>query len=114
MPLLGTKLRAPTARRVLVPRERLLERLPQDPTMMPRLLLISAPAGFGKTTLLGQWLAAPTAASGPGQAALALRVAWLSLDPADAEPRTFFTHLVAALQSVGPACRRCGGGAAGH
>jgi hypothetical protein len=48
MPVLGTKLRAPAPRRRLVPRERLVDRLQADPTTMPRLVLMSAPAGFGK------------------------------------------------------------------
>jgi LuxR family transcriptional regulator, maltose regulon positive regulatory protein len=104
MPLLGTKLRVPVARRLLVPRERLLDRLHVgDATAMPRLVLFSAPAGFGKTTLLSQWLApAPVGAGGEGVTAPALRVGWLSLDPADAELRAFLTHLVAALQAASP------------
>jgi len=52
MPLLGTKLRAPSPRRQLVPRERLVDKLRADSTRMPRLVLVSVPAGFGKTTLL--------------------------------------------------------------
>ena len=50
MPLLGTKLRTPTARRQLVPREWMVDQLRADPTRMPRLVLVPAPAGFGKTT----------------------------------------------------------------
>jgi LuxR family maltose regulon positive regulatory protein len=91
MPLLGTKLRAPVARRPLVARDRLVDPLRSDPGARPRLVLVSAPAGFGKTTLLSQWLAADGAS----------RVAWLSLDAADAELRTFLTHLVAALRATG-------------
>ena len=59
---------------------------------MPRLLLVAAPAGFGKTTLLAQWL-------GTADRDDALRVAWLSLDPGDSDLRRFLTHLVAAVQA---------------
>jgi LuxR family maltose regulon positive regulatory protein len=74
---------------------------------MPRLVLVSAPAGFGKTTLLTQWLTPGRAEDGEqdgdqGRGTPALRVAWLSLDAADAEPRAFLTHLVAALRATAP------------
>ena len=61
---------------------------------MPRLVLVSAPAGFGKTTLLSQWLATG--------AELAAHVAWLSLDEGDNDPRRFLAHLVAALRAGNP------------
>jgi LuxR family transcriptional regulator, maltose regulon positive regulatory protein len=70
MPVLGTKLHVPAMRRRLVSRSRLTDRLRVEPSSMPRLVLVSAPDGFGKTTLIAQWLAA-----GPSR-----RVAWLSLD----------------------------------
>ncbi len=101
MPILGTKLRPPAPRRRLVPRDRLVERLGADAPTMPRLVLVSAPAGFGKTTLLTQWLVAGRADADQARQA-ARRVAWLSLDPADAELRTFLSHLVAALQVASP------------
>ena len=82
MPILGTKLHVPVPRRPLVARPRLV------PASTPRLVLISAPAGFGKTTLLTQWLTA----GGPR------RVAWLSLDAGDSDLRRFLTHLVAAVE----------------
>src|SRR3954447_3325853 len=94
MPVLGTKLRPPRPprpRRRLVQRARLTDRLRGDGGQGPRLVLVAAPAGFGKTTLLAQWLAA-------GES----RVAWLALDPGDADPRLFLTHLVAAIQTVEP------------
>src|SRR3954454_6511622 len=99
MPLLGTKLRVPSPRRQLVPRERLVDKLRADSSTVPRLVLVSAPAGFGKTTLLTQWLTPRPAVErdqAPGRHAP--RVVWLSLDVADAELRTFLTHFVAALQ----------------
>ena len=53
------------------------------------LTLISAPAGFGKTTLLSEWLAG-----------CKLPVAWLALDEADSDPARFLVYLVAALQTI--------------
>jgi LuxR family maltose regulon positive regulatory protein len=60
---------------------------------MPRLVLIAAPAGFGKTTVMTQWLASQPAGHAP-------MVAWLSLDSTDADLREFLTHLLAALQAA--------------
>jgi ATP/maltotriose-dependent transcriptional regulator MalT len=61
------------------------------------LTLVSAPAGFGKTTLIASWL------HGLGnQEQTAPRVAWLSLEADDNDPYRFFTHFVAALQSLDP------------
>src|SRR4051812_13417078 len=57
MPVLGTKLHIPASRRQLVARPRLTDQLRVEPASTPRLVLISAPAGFGKTTLMVQWLA---------------------------------------------------------
>ena len=57
-PLLQTKLFVPRSRRGLVPRPRLTERL--DRGAASKLMLVSAPAGFGKTTLLAEWLASGT------------------------------------------------------
>jgi LuxR family maltose regulon positive regulatory protein len=91
MPVLGTKLRPPQPSRRLVQRARLTQRLGgADGGERARLILLAAPAGFGKTTLLVQWLA-----SWP-------RVAWLALDRGDVELRSFLTHLVAAIQTVEP------------
>ncbi len=91
-PLLETKLHAPRPRRFLVARPRLSERL--DRGAESKLTLISAPAGFGKTTLLAEWLAGPPARE--------RSTAWLSLDPSDNEPAQFWTHLIAALQVATP------------
>src|SRR3954447_19594449 len=94
MPVLGTKLPPPRPRRRLVQRARLTDRMPADGGEAPRLVLVAAPAGFGKTTLLAQWLAAAEISE--------RRVAWLALDPGDAELRLFLTHLVAAIRTVEP------------
>src|SRR3954470_8943765 len=92
MPVLGTKLRPPRPRRRLVQRARLTGRLRPDGGEAPRLVLVAAPAGFGKTTLLAQWLAEDEQR----------RVAWLALDPGDADLRLFLTQLAAAIQTVEP------------
>jgi LuxR family maltose regulon positive regulatory protein len=94
-PLLETKLYVPKRRRALVPRPRLSQRLDRGTTS--KLILISAPAGFGKTTLLTEWLAAGPAA--PADERLA---AWLSLDRADNDPASFWTYVIAALRTVAP------------
>jgi LuxR family transcriptional regulator, maltose regulon positive regulatory protein len=99
MPVLGTKLHLPAPRRQLVARDRLVDRLRAGRGAMPRLVLVAAPAGFGKTTLLTQWLAPAGASRGDGTAP---RVGWLSLDSGDADPRRFLTHLVAAIQTTEP------------
>jgi LuxR family transcriptional regulator, maltose regulon positive regulatory protein len=91
-PLLETKLYVPTPRRDLVARPRLTERLSRGAES--KLTLISAPAGFGKTTLLAEWLAAAPPAE--------RSAAWLSLDPGDNQPTAFWTYLFAALQTVAP------------
>ncbi|HWT22931.1 MAG TPA: LuxR C-terminal-related transcriptional regulator [Solirubrobacteraceae bacterium] len=94
MPVLATKLQLPRPRRRLVPRARLTDRMRADAGEGPRLVLVAAPAGFGKTTLLAQWLAAAESSQ--------RRVAWLALDPGDADLRQFLTHLVAAIQTAEP------------
>jgi LuxR family maltose regulon positive regulatory protein len=86
-PILTTKLYVPPPQPKVVLRSRLIERL--DEGLHHRLTLVSAPAGFGKTTLLGEWVA------GCGRPA-----AWLSLDERDGDPTRFLTYLVAALQTV--------------
>ncbi len=90
-PLLETKLYVPRLRRGLVARPRLIERLGRGSEST--LTLISAPAGFGKTTLLAEWLAAAPADQS---------TAWLSLGQADNHPATFWTYLLTALQAVAP------------
>lgn len=89
--LLATKLYIPSARSTqgVVPRPRLLDRLSRG--LASRLILLSTPPGFGKTTLVSEWLAVC------GHSA-----AWLSLDAADNDPVRFQRYLVAALQTVAP------------
>ena len=85
--LLTTKLYIPPTRQELVTRSRLIEKL--DDGLNRKLTLVSAPAGFGKTTLVSDWV---TNCKRP--------VAWLSLDKGDCESRRFLGYLVAALQTV--------------
>ncbi|HET6919019.1 MAG TPA: AAA family ATPase, partial [Jiangellaceae bacterium] len=93
-PVLATKLFAPARRPQLVARPRVAGRL--DTTLEPghRLTLVSAPAGFGKTTLLGDWL------TDLDQRQPDARVGWLSLDDGDNDLTRFMAHLVAALQGA--------------
>ena len=91
-PLVETKLYLPMPRRRLVTRPRLSGRLSRGSDA--RLILISAPAGFGKTTLLTAWLAAMDTET--------RSVAWLSLDESDRQPATFWTYVITALQTAVP------------
>ena len=93
--LLETKLYVPKPRPDLVPRARLSGQL--DRGAATKLTLVSAPAGFGKTTLLAEWLAARPA--GPAGQRL---VAWLSLDRSDSDPASFWAYVIAALRTVAP------------
>ena len=86
-PLLTTKLYVPPPRPNLVPRPRLIERL--NAGLHRKLTLVSAPAGFGKTTLLSEWVSRSE-----------MPVAWLSLDEGDNDPVRLLAYLVGALQRV--------------
>jgi LuxR family maltose regulon positive regulatory protein len=86
---LATKLYAPGRRPGLVPRPRLTERL--DDGLGRGLLLVCAPAGYGKTVLLADWVRRVHAP-----------VAWLSLDAGDNDPARFWRHGLAALDRVRP------------
>src|SRR5215468_3969556 len=88
-PILATKLYVPPRRPNLVLRPRLIDRLNEG--LHRKLTLISAPAGFGKTTLVSEWLAG-----------CARPAAWLSLDEGDNDPARFLTYLIAALQTIAP------------
>jgi LuxR family maltose regulon positive regulatory protein len=87
MPILATKLYIPPPRPKIILRPHLIERL--NAGLHHKLTLISAPAGFGKTTLLSEWVA------GCGRP-----VAWLSLDEEDKDLARFLIYLVVALQTV--------------
>ncbi len=86
-PLLTTKLHIPQPRPELVPRLRLVERL--NAGLQGKLTLVSAPAGYGKTTLVSEWIAY----SG-------FPVAWLSLDEMDNDLATFLAYFITALQQT--------------
>jgi LuxR family maltose regulon positive regulatory protein len=86
-PLLATKLYIPPVRPNCVPRPRLIDRL--NGGVQRKLTLLSAPAGFGKTTLLGEWARQS-----------AFPVAWVSLDAGDSDPARFWGYSVAALQTM--------------
>jgi LuxR family maltose regulon positive regulatory protein len=94
-PLLSTKLFVPPLRPELVPRPRLIERL--NAGMARKLTLVSAPAGYGKTTVLSEWIHQGGMESTP-----TLPVAWLSLDEADNDPTRFLSYLIGAAQSIVP------------
>src|SRR3954463_2135790 len=88
-PVLQAKIRLPARLSLMVERPRLTEQL-QLAQSTRRLSLISAPAGFGKTAAVVEWLySAPPAA----------RVAWFSIDEADNEPLRFWTYLLQALEA---------------
>ncbi len=88
-PILATKVYIPPLRPNVVRRPHLLERLNEG--LDRKLTLISAPAGFGKTTLVSEWVEQ-----------LSRPAAWLSLDEGDNDPARFLTYLVAALQTIVP------------
>lgn len=89
-PILATKLYVPPLPADAVVRSRLLERL--DAAADRRLVLVCAPAGFGKTTLVRAWLATRDEP-----------IAWVSLDGADADPHRFLAHVVGAVRAAVPA-----------
>ena len=85
MLVLASKLRPPAGRPGAVVRQPLLSRLSED--LSTRLVLISAPAGWGKTCLLRDWRLADTAS----------RTAWVSVDPGDNDPVRFWAHVIASV-----------------
>ena len=91
IPLLATKLFIPEPRPGLVARPRLIARL--NDALTSGLTLVSAPAGFGKTTVLSQWL---------GQSRDVARTAWVSLDEGDNDLIRFWDYLLAAVQQLVP------------
>ncbi|MCQ3973771.1 MAG: hypothetical protein DPW09_10035 [Anaerolineae bacterium] len=114
IPILATKLYMPPPRPNLVPRPHLIEQLNEGLTR--KLILISAPAGFGKTMLVSEWLSERLKAEGgrmkneskkksfhPSSLILQpSKIAWLSLDAGDNDPVRFFSYLLTALQQVEP------------
>jgi LuxR family maltose regulon positive regulatory protein len=88
-PLLADKTRVPPPRSRVVLRPHLIGLLNEGIAPNNRLILISAPAGYGKSTLLGEWVSQ-----------LKIPVAWLSLEEADSTPLRFWTYFVAALQTI--------------
>jgi ATP/maltotriose-dependent transcriptional regulator MalT len=113
MHLLSTKLAIPASHTSLVPRPRLVSRLDMAIAQGQKLILIAAPAGFGKTTMIAEWLASRTedrglrtesiaASLSPQSSVLSTRVAWLSLDDADNHLGQFLAYVIAALETVHP------------
>jgi len=88
-PLLATKLQVPQVRGDTLPRPRLIERVEEASTR--ELLLVSAPAGFGKSTVLAAWARSTRRP-----------VAWLSLDPGDNDSSSFWRYVVAGVGRVRP------------
>ena len=88
--LLATKLHRPSLPAKWVQRLHLIQRLNEGLELGRQITLVSAPAGFGKTTCVSEWV--DTLDNWP--------VTWLSLDPSDDDPGTFFSYLIAALQKV--------------
>jgi LuxR family maltose regulon positive regulatory protein len=112
--ILQTKFYIPSVRSDLVPRLQLIDRLSQGLKLGHKLTLVSAPAGFGKTTLLSEWLAGLRAVtankhhienlqlimSSVAASEIPHRLAWLSLDEGDNDPVRFLTYLVTALNQA--------------
>ena len=91
IPILATKLYIPPPRPKIVARPALIEKLNQGLSAGRKLTLISAPAGFGKTTLVSEWIADRERPA-----------AWLSLDEGDSDPARFLIYLVTALRTIAP------------
>jgi LuxR family maltose regulon positive regulatory protein len=92
--LLATKLFIPPTRPNIVPRPRLIDQLNACAYPGCKLILISAPAGFGKTTLVSEWVQAT------GRAVPPIAIAWLSLDEDDNDPTRFLAYFIAALNQA--------------
>jgi LuxR family maltose regulon positive regulatory protein len=90
--LLDTKLYAPRRPKGLVSRPHLIDRVQRG--TQSKLTLVSAPAGFGKSTLLAEWLGVPLADGS--------LTAWLSLDSGENQPVAFWMHVIAALRTAAP------------
>src|SRR6056297_1913923 len=85
--VLQTKINPPPLRGRIITRARLLDRL--EASKDQKLILITAPAGFGKSTLLNEW-----------SAARAEPISWFSIDSSDNDPKAFWMHLISAIRVV--------------
>jgi len=94
--ILSTKLFVPPPRPDHVSRPRLVQRLDEGLRLGRKVSVLSAPAGYGKTTLVSEWIACSIGTEPP------LHPAWLSLDDGDNDLARLFAYLVAALQTVSP------------
>src|SRR4051812_31968359 len=111
--LLSTKLAMPALRAKLVPRPRLAALLDTAIAQQQKLILVTAPAGFGKTTMIAEWLAARTEGRvlrtersdeqlSPQSSVLSTQMAWLALDDANNDLGQFLAYLIAALEAARP------------
>ena len=91
IPILKTKIHCPSPPSKLVRRPLLMQKLNEGLESGKEITLVSAPAGFGKTTCISEWIQS-----------LDLPVAWLSLDPSDDDPGRFLLYLIVALQTIDP------------
>ena len=89
IPILATKLYAPPPRPQRIVRSHLTEQLNEGLSVGRKLTLISAPAGFGKTTLVSEWI---VGCERPA--------AWVSIDEGDSDPISFLTYLISAMQTI--------------
>ncbi len=108
-PILTTKLFIPLPRAKIVHRPRLIKQLNKDllqnGSFGRKLTLLSAPAGFGKTTLISEWIAdlsqhTPNHLDGREPSKPEVRVAWLSVDEGDNDSASFLKYLVASVQTI--------------
>ncbi len=91
VPILATKLYIPPLPPRVVTRPRLVKQLTEGLSIRHKLTLISAPAGFGKSTLVSEWIASCERPA-----------AWLSLDENDNDPARFLVYFIGALQTISP------------
>jgi LuxR family maltose regulon positive regulatory protein len=97
--LLRTKMFVPPLRPNLIPRRHLIQQLNQGFQRGHKLTLISAPAGFGKTTLVREWVGDLSLDNGTNSQ-IANRIGWLSLDENDNDAKRFLSYLITALNQI--------------
>ncbi len=100
--LIQTKLYIPQLRPFFIPRRRLIKRLDQGLQNVSKLTLVSAPAGFGKSSLITDWGRRMTETLAPKSRITNPKLCWLSLDSYDNDPNRFWQYLVAALRTIVP------------